>query len=110
MAVGTPGRLCSLLQTGALPPRSISTLVLDEADTLLSEAFYSDVTWVYDQLPKRKQVGGRGRTSTHQCRQAKAIDHNVDWSWDFTHNNAIPNRSWLSPPPTPRISSPTLSR
>ena len=58
IAVGTPGRLCSLLQSGTLPPRTISTLVLDEADTLLSEAFYSDVTWAYDQLPKRKQVGG----------------------------------------------------
>lgn len=46
-----------MLQSGALPPRTISTLVLDEADTLLSEAFYSDVTWAYDQLPKRKQVG-----------------------------------------------------
>lgn len=30
--------------------------VLDEADTLLGESFYSDVTWIYDQLPKRKQV------------------------------------------------------
>ena len=57
ICVGTPGRLCALLQAGSLPSKSVSTLVLDEADTLLSDAFYSDVTWVYDQLPKRKQVG-----------------------------------------------------
>jgi ATP-dependent RNA helicase DDX20 len=30
--------------------------VLDEADTLLGDSFYADVTWVYDQLGKRKQV------------------------------------------------------
>ena len=57
ICVGTPGRMCALLQAGSLPSKSVSTLVLDEADSLLSDAFYSDVTWVYDQLPKRKQVG-----------------------------------------------------
>ncbi|GAX76322.1 hypothetical protein CEUSTIGMA_g3768.t1 [Chlamydomonas eustigma] len=56
IVVGTPGRVCALLQAGSLPARSLSMLVLDEADTLLSDAFYSDVTWVYDQLPKKKQV------------------------------------------------------
>ena len=58
IVVGTPGRICALLQAGTLLPRTLSTLVLDEADTLLADAFYTDVTWVYDQLPKRKQVRG----------------------------------------------------
>ena len=54
--MGTPGRISSLLQSGTLPARPLTMFVLDEADTLLGESFYSDVTWIYDQLPKRKQV------------------------------------------------------
>lgn len=31
--------------------------VLDEADALLGDALYGEVTAIYDHLPKRKQVG-----------------------------------------------------
>lgn len=34
----------------------IKAVVLDEADQLLSEAFYADMAWLLQQLPKRKQV------------------------------------------------------
>ncbi len=61
MAVGTPGRVCALLQAERLVPGGISLLVLDEADSLLGDSFYEDVTWIYDQLPKRKQVRLRWR-------------------------------------------------
>lgn len=40
--------------------------VLDEADTLLGESFYTDVTWVYDQLGKRKQVMAFSATYTEE--------------------------------------------
>ena len=56
IAVGTPGRVLSLLQMGSLVPDGLRMFVLDEADALLSEGFYSDVTFIYDQLPRRKQV------------------------------------------------------
>lgn len=56
VAVGTPGRIVALVQNGSLKLDAIKMFVLDEADQLLSEAFYPDVTWLYDQLPKRKQV------------------------------------------------------
>jgi hypothetical protein len=56
VAVGTPGRLVALAQAGTLACDSVSMLVLDEADALLGEGFYGDVTWLYDQLPRRKQV------------------------------------------------------
>jgi ATP-dependent RNA helicase DDX20 len=58
VVVGTPGRLVALAQNGSLQLGSIKLFVLDEADQLLAEAFYPDVTWLYDQLPKRKQVRG----------------------------------------------------
>lgn len=56
VAVGTPGRVCALLESGALPPDRIATLVLDEADSLLSDSFAEDVEWVHSVLPHRKQV------------------------------------------------------
>jgi hypothetical protein len=55
--VGTPGRLLSLLQRGALPASRIALLVLDEADKLLgSESFQEDVGAILGCLPERKQV------------------------------------------------------
>ncbi len=43
MAVGTPGRVCRLLEIGALVPRNINLLVLDEADHLMSDSFIGDI-------------------------------------------------------------------
>ncbi len=62
--MGTPGRVSSLLQSGALPAKPLSMLVLDEADQLMGDSFYTDVAWIYDQLPKRKQVS-RGECSSY---------------------------------------------
>lgn len=56
IAVGTPGRVSALLEGGRLEGSRLALLVLDEADSLLGDSFYEQVTWVYDQLPKRKQV------------------------------------------------------
>jgi hypothetical protein len=56
VVVGTPGRIAALAQNGTLKLEAIKMFVLDEADQLLAEAFYPDVTWIYDQLPKRKQA------------------------------------------------------
>ena len=56
IAVGTPGRVCALLASGALPARALRLLVLDEADALLGEGFRGDVAWAHAQLPARKQV------------------------------------------------------
>ena len=43
--MGTPGRLCALLEMGSLPPSSLRLLVLDEADQLLTESFNDDIRW-----------------------------------------------------------------
>ena len=41
--MGTPGRVGSLLETGALQPGMMRTLVLDEADQLMTDSFSEDV-------------------------------------------------------------------
>ncbi len=56
VAVGTPGRILSLLQSGALPTSALRLLVLDEADKLLSDAFHDAVMAITAFMPKRKQV------------------------------------------------------
>lgn len=56
IAVGSPGRLCGLITSGALLVGAVKAVVLDEADQLLSEGFYADTAWLLQQLPKRKQV------------------------------------------------------
>ncbi|KAF5829366.1 hypothetical protein DUNSADRAFT_16187 [Dunaliella salina] len=64
IAVGTPGRLCQLIQAGSLRTENITMFVLDEADALLGESLYADVTWIYDLLPRRKQVMALSATYT----------------------------------------------
>ncbi|EFJ49376.1 hypothetical protein VOLCADRAFT_59362 [Volvox carteri f. nagariensis] len=66
VAVGTPGRVGALLQAERLVTKSLALLVLDEADSLLGDSFYEDVTWIYDQLPKRKQVLAFSATYTSE--------------------------------------------
>ncbi|WIA31432.1 hypothetical protein OEZ86_002330 [Tetradesmus obliquus] len=56
IVVGTPGRLCALVGSGALLLGKLAAAVLDEADQLLSENFYGDVAWLLQQLPSRKLV------------------------------------------------------
>ena len=43
IAVGTPGRVGSLLEAGTLQPSAMKMLVLDEADQLMTESFAEDV-------------------------------------------------------------------
>jgi len=40
----------------ALKARTLRALVLDEADQLMSDGFYTDIAWVHEQLPSKKQV------------------------------------------------------
>ena len=43
VVVGTVGRVCALLEAGTLQPNGIQTLVLDEADSLVSDSFQEDI-------------------------------------------------------------------
>lgn len=55
VVVATPGRLLDLADHNAVRLRSVSTLVLDEADRLLDEGFAYELTRVLALLPERRQ-------------------------------------------------------
>jgi len=54
--VGTPGRVLDLLQREALDPSNIISLVLDEADEMLSHGFKDQIYDIYQYLPPEAQV------------------------------------------------------
>lgn len=56
VAVGTPGRIAELIRRGALRACSISCVVLDEADELLSQGFAEQVYSIFKFLPKDVQI------------------------------------------------------
>ncbi|XP_076448682.1 uncharacterized protein LOC143285303 [Babylonia areolata] len=56
IAVGTPGRIQSLIEQGLLKTQSIRLFVLDEADKLLEEGFQPQINWIYSALPDNKQM------------------------------------------------------
>jgi ATP-dependent RNA helicase RhlE len=55
LVVATPGRLLDLVEQGALRLSSVETLVLDEADRMLSLGFADELARVLALLPARRQ-------------------------------------------------------
>ena len=56
VVVGTPGRLLDLLKRKALDLSNIRTLVLDEADEMLSMGFIEDIETLLDATPDQRQL------------------------------------------------------
>ncbi len=56
IVIATPGRLISLLATGAIKFGHLQHLVLDEADRMLDMGFYDDIVKIINQLPKNRQT------------------------------------------------------
>ncbi len=56
VVVGTPGRLLDLLNRGLLDLSSIRTLVLDEADEMLSMGFIEDIEAILAATPTERQT------------------------------------------------------
>jgi len=56
VVIGTPGRVLDLLQRKALDPRNIMSLVLDEADEMLSRGFKDQIYDIYGFLPQDCQI------------------------------------------------------
>lgn len=56
IVVGTPGRLIDLIQKGALDLGGVSTVVLDEADEMLSMGFIEDIATILDKTPPARQT------------------------------------------------------
>ena len=56
VVVGTPGRLLDLLNQGALDLSHVQTVVLDEADEMLSMGFSEDLDAILAQTPTARQT------------------------------------------------------
>lgn len=56
VVVGTPGRLLDLLKRGVLDLSHLHTLVLDEADEMLSMGFIEDIEAILNQTPSERQT------------------------------------------------------
>jgi len=56
VVVGTPGRLLDLLKRGVLDLSRLRTLVLDEADEMLSMGFIEDIEAIINETPAERQT------------------------------------------------------
>ncbi|MDP1920290.1 MAG: DEAD/DEAH box helicase [Myxococcales bacterium] len=56
IVVGTPGRVFDHIRRGNLKLGACQHAVLDEADEMLNQGFYEEVTRILDCLPKTRQV------------------------------------------------------
>ncbi|CAN2041579.1 ATP-dependent RNA helicase DeaD [Candidatus Magnetomoraceae bacterium gMMP-15] len=56
IVVGTPGRLLDLIQRKVLDLSNVSTVVLDEADEMLSMGFISDIEAILKETPSDRQT------------------------------------------------------
>ena len=56
IVVGTPGRLLDLIGRKALDLSAVQTVVLDEADEMLSMGFIEDIETILDETPDERQT------------------------------------------------------
>lgn len=56
VVVGTPGRLLDLINRGALDLSAVKTVVLDEADEMLSMGFIEDIETILAATPAERQT------------------------------------------------------
>lgn len=54
--VGTPGRILHLIVNNCVCLQNIQTLVLDEADKLVTDNFYHDINTLLNALSKNRQI------------------------------------------------------
>jgi len=56
VAVGSPGRICELIEMGKLKPHTFKTIVLDEADNLLDDRSLASVRKIALSAPGSRQL------------------------------------------------------
>ena len=69
VVVATPGRLLDLVSTNAIKLSAVTTLVLDEADRMLSLGFTEELSQLIALLPKKKQTLLFSATFPEEVRQ-----------------------------------------
>ncbi|MCB0168346.1 MAG: DEAD/DEAH box helicase [Anaerolineae bacterium] len=69
IVVGTPGRLLDLIRQQALDLSSVSTVVLDEADEMLSMGFIEDIEAILEATPPARQTALFSATLPREIRR-----------------------------------------
>lgn len=69
IVVGTPGRLIDLMKQGALDVSLVQTVVLDEADEMLSMGFIEDMEEILAHTPETRQTALFSATMPQEIRQ-----------------------------------------
>ncbi|MBK7897125.1 MAG: DEAD/DEAH box helicase [Anaerolineaceae bacterium] len=69
VVVGTPGRLLDLLKSNKLDLSQVQTVVLDEADEMLSMGFIDDIEAILQATPAERQTALFSATLPRQIRQ-----------------------------------------
>ncbi len=77
VVVATPGRLIDLIERGAVKLHRINTLVLDEADEMLSMGFQEDIERILEEVPDNHRTMLFSATMPEQiARIARQYMHN----------------------------------
>lgn len=69
VVVGTPGRLLDLTKSGALNLSGVQTVVLDEADEMLSMGFVEDIEAILQATPDERQTALFSATMPKEIRR-----------------------------------------
>ncbi|MBN2556239.1 MAG: DEAD/DEAH box helicase [Anaerolineales bacterium] len=69
IVVGTPGRLLDLIKKNAIDLSEVSTVVLDEADEMLSMGFIEDIEAILESTPVERQTALFSATMPRAIRQ-----------------------------------------
>jgi ATP-dependent RNA helicase DeaD len=56
IVVGTPGRMMDLIEKGVLDLSHVGTVILDEADEMLSMGFIQDIETILSSIPSERQT------------------------------------------------------
>ncbi|MFO7635196.1 MAG: DEAD/DEAH box helicase [Caldilinea sp.] len=72
IVVGTPGRLLDLIQRGALDLSHVQSVVLDEADEMLSMGFIEDIEAILNATPTARQTALFSATVSPEIRRLAA--------------------------------------
>ncbi len=72
IVVGTPGRLLDLIQQKVLDLSKVQTVVLDEADEMLSMGFVEDIEAILEQTPNSRQTALFSATMPREIRRLAA--------------------------------------
>ncbi len=90
VVVGTPGRLMDLMRRKVLDLSQVSTVVLDEADEMLSMGFVEDIETILDATPDARQTALFSATMPNEIRRlAKKYMHDPQ---SFTMARTQPDR------------------